>query len=185
MTLKHRENRKSAGRISVKRQKPSAFASSLSVSVLFVEDRFTLVLLLAWEENVFTCVSLCLLQGSRRARTAGLASRSLSAITHVHLHTTWTTIGMKRGLWLRLILEGRTLNTTVNNRAAWMARPTLNSSGGTWSGSTELLYLSPEVLWTCVFLQNVNEPFRNLDWKHNLSVSSCSSLDNVKGYLLL
>lgn len=63
---------------------------------------------------VYGCMaSLCVCLRHR----GGLVGRSLAAIAHVHLHTSLASVGMKRGLWLRLILEGHALNTTVNNEA--------------------------------------------------------------------
>lgn len=68
--------------------------------------------------RMYTCVFPCgLFRAAVLAPMGGLVSRSLSAIAHVHLHTLWAPVGMKRGLRLRLILEGHALNTTVNNRA--------------------------------------------------------------------
>lgn len=66
-------------------------------------------------------------------------SRSLSAITHVHLHTLWASVGMKRGLWLRLILEGNTLNTTVNNRAIRVFHTRLKRRGETWGTQSKCM----------------------------------------------
>lgn len=75
------------------------------------------------------CAQMC--WGNSMCSPSGWApvSRSLSAITHVHLHTLWASVGMKRGLWLRLICEGRTLNTTVNNKAIWVVHTKLNFRG--------------------------------------------------------
>lgn len=46
------------------------------------------------------CVFPCEFEAAWLAGMGGLVSRSLSAITHVHLHTLWASVGMKRGLWL-------------------------------------------------------------------------------------
>lgn len=86
------------------------------------------------------CVHMCVFEATWLASMGGLVSRSLSAITHVHLHTLWASVGMKRGLWLRLILEGHALNTTVNNRAIWVVHTRLNSRGESW-GDTIWLHI--------------------------------------------
>lgn len=81
---------------------------------------------------VHMCVFLCLFEAAWLAWMGGLVSRSLSAITPVHLHTLWASVGMKRGLWLWLILEGHTLNTTVNNRAIKAFHTKLKCRGENW-----------------------------------------------------
>lgn len=69
----------------------------------------------------------------------GLVGRSLSAIAHVHLHTCLASVGMKRGLWLRLILEGHALNTTVNNEAVWVVHTKLKFRGERWQTQFECM----------------------------------------------
>lgn len=108
---------KEGGYIPQKKRKPLSFA-------LFL----TLLL------HQCVCVrARCVSEAAWLDWMGGLVSRSLSAITHVHLHTVWASVGMKRGLWLWLILEGHTLNTTVNNRAIWVVHTKLKFRGESWA----------------------------------------------------